>query len=713
MLAELLASERDEIVRRFVRATERSSATPDGVPRALRVDQIPQFLDEIVARLERTTHPSPEPKVTTSLTAREHGVQREKLGYDLTALVREYGILRHCILEVAREKNATLAIEEVDVLGACMNVGIEQATSEYMKRRDAEANAQMQNLEFLAEAGELLASSLDHRTTLARLAGLIVPRMADWCAIHLDGTSVDDMLIAHVDPAKQETLRQLHRFSLEGSPRGYLRVVKTGEPVLVSEVEPDFCEKFASSPEQLGLLRVIDTKSWIIVPLAVAGNCFGAVTLAFSESNRRYSKRDLVVASDLARRAAVAIDNAGVYESSQRERSRAEAATRAKDEFVAMVSHELRTPLNAIVGWLGLLRGGSLTAEATTHGLEVVDRNAKAQSRLVEDLLDISRTLTGAIRLVPSQLDLATIIEMAIEGVRPAADAKRIMLVVDIAAGTTAMRGDADRLQQVMWNLLTNAVKFTQKGGAVRVTLRHVESDLEVRVEDTGVGIPSSFLPHVFETFRQMDGSMTRRYGGLGLGLSIAKHIVDLHGGNMEAKSPGEGKGTTVVVRLPISPLVSTTMGIARVPATGERLPREKLPIARDVLRVLVVDDEEDARDLLGYVFSAAGMEARAAASVDEAMKILDGFMPDVIISDIGMPVEDGFSFIRRIRTLEGDRAAVPAIALTAFAGAEERKRALVDGFNVHLAKPVEPAKLVRTVIELVDATRLSSKRPA
>lgn len=181
----------------------------------------------------------------------------------------------------------------------------------------------------------------------------------------------------------------------------------------------------------------------------------------------------------------------------------------------------------------------------------------------------------------------------------------------------------------------------------------------------------------------------------------------------MEAKSPGEGKGTTVVVRLPISPLVSTTMGIARVPATGERLPREKLPIARDVLRVLVVDDEEDARDLLGYVFSAAGMEARAAASVDEAMKILDGFMPDVIISDIGMPVEDGFSFIRRIRTLEGDRAAVPAIALTAFAGAEERKRALVDGFNVHLAKPVEPAKLVRTVIELVDATRLSSKRPA
>ncbi|MGH7280296.1 MAG: ATP-binding protein [Polyangiaceae bacterium] len=712
VLADILASERDEIVRRFVRATEKSSATPDGVPRTLLVDKIPRFLDEMVARLARSAHPW-QPEATSSATAREHGVQREKLGYDLTALVREYGILRHCILEVAREKGASLAIEEIDVLGACMNVGIEQAATEYIKQRDREANAQMQHLEFLAEAGELLASSLDYRTTLGRLAMLIVPRLADWCAIHLEGTSVDDMPIAHVVPAKQAALRELYRFPLDGSARGYPRVVKTGEPVLVSDVEPDFYEKFASSPEQLALLRSIDTKSWIIVPLTVAGHSFGAVTLAFSESDRRYTKRDLVVANDLARRAAVAIDNARVYELSQRERSRTEAATRAKDEFVAMVSHELRTPLNAIVGWLGLLRGGSLSRETTAHGLDVLDRNAKAQSRLIEDLLDISRMLTGAIRIVPAQLDLATVVEMAVEGVRPAADAKRISIEVDIDHQNAVMRGDADRLQQVMWNLLVNAVKFTPKDGSVKVTLQRIDSDLEVRVEDNGVGIPSSFLPHVFEAFRQMDGSMTRRYGGLGLGLSIAKHVVDLHGGHMEAKSAGEGQGTTILVHLPISPVVSTTMGIARVPATGERSSREQLPVARERVRVLVVDDEEDARDLLGYVFAASGMECRAAASVEEAMKILESFTPEVIVSDIGMPVEDGFSFIRRIRTLEGDRASIPAVALTAFAGTEQRKRALVDGFNVHLAKPVEPAKLVRTVLELVDATRLSSKRPA
>ena len=713
LLADLLANERDEIVKRFVRATEKSSATPDGVPRPLLVDRIPDFLDEMLVRLKRIDQGARVSQVATSATAREHGVQRGQLGYDLTALVREYGILRHCILEVAREKGATLTIEEADVLGTCMNVGIEQAATEYIRQRDREALAQMQHLEFLAEAGDLLTSSLDHRTTLSRLARLIVPRMADWCAIHLEGTSVDDMPIVHVDPAKQETVRELYRFPIDQSSHAYPRVVKTGEPVLVNEVDASSYERFASNPELLTLLRAIGTKSWIVVPLSVAGRSFGAVTLAFSDSDRRYTNRDLVVANDLARRAAVAIDNASVYESAQRERSRAESAARAKDEFVAMVSHELRTPLNAIVGWLGLMRGGSLTAEATTHGLEVIDRNAKAQSRLVEDLLDISRTLTGAIRIVPAQLDLATVVDIAIEGVRPAADAKRISLTANIDRSHAVMRGDADRLQQVMWNLLANAVKFTPKGGSVRVTLRLVDSDLEVSVEDTGVGIASDFLPHVFETFRQMDGSMTRRYGGLGIGLSIAKHIVDLHGGQMIAKSPGEGKGTTVVVRLPVSPLVSTTMGVARVPATGDRSTREKLPIARERLSVLVVDDEDDARDLLGYVFAASGMEFRAAASVEEAMTSLESFVPDVIVSDIGMPVEDGFSFIRRIRTLTDHRAGIPAIALTAFAGTEERKRALVDGFNVHLAKPVEPAKLVNAILELVEGARLSSKRPA
>lgn len=533
--------------------------------------------------------------------------------------------------------------------------------------------------------------------------------MADWCAVHLEGNGTAEMPFAHVDPAKVAILRTLYeRYpSPNNSSHGYRAVVRSGEAQLVPAVTPKLFEEIAQDEEHLRLLRQIDSCSWITVPLRIQGNMFGALTLAYSDSRRHYGEADLVLAGEIANRAAAAIDNARLYELSQTERSRVEAATRAKDEFVAMVSHELRTPLNAILGWLRLIRGGALDDSKKQHAFDVIERNAEAQSQLVADLLDISRVITGKIRINPSQVDLANVVDMAIEGVRPAADAKSIAIETDVDRDGAVMRGDGDRLQQVVWNLLANAVKFTPKKGKVTVRLRRVESDLELTVQDTGEGIASSFLPHVFDSFRQSDTGASRTHGGLGIGLSIAKHIVELHGGFIDAHSEGSGRGATFVVRLPISPLVSTTLGISRVPATNQRAADGILPTGLDGLRILVVDDEPDARELIGYMLETCGMEVRAAGSAAEAMKALETFTPHVIISDVGMPDEDGYFLIRNIRTLPNEeKKKIPAIALTAFARNEDRTRALVEGFNLHVSKPVEPSTLVRAVLDLAGPVR-------
>jgi signal transduction histidine kinase/CheY-like chemotaxis protein len=532
--------------------------------------------------------------------------------------------------------------------------------------------------------------------------------MADWCAVHLEGESVEDSTIANVDPAKVEMLREIYRHHLfaKGTVRGHRRVMESGEPAFVSEITPDFWASVAESPEQLKLFETVGTISWIIVPLNVQGHVFGALTLAYSESGRHYTQTDFALASELARRAAVAIDNARLYELSQSERSRVEATTRAKDEFVAMISHELRTPLNAILGWLRLMRAGGLPESKREHAFDVIERNAQAQNQLVADLLDISRIITGKIRINPSQMDLANVVEMAIEGVRPAADAKRIELQVAIDDGAAVMRGDGDRLQQVVWNLLANAVKFTPKNGVVRVHVRRVDSDFELTVTDTGPGIDAAFLPYVFESFRQAESGTARPHGGLGIGLSIVKHLVELHGGSVEAESKGAGQGTTFRVLLPISPLVSTTMGISRVAATEPQGAAAPLRGGLEGVRVLVVDDEPDARELITFVLENAGAAVRVAESARDALQAVSTFAPQVIVSDIGMPLEDGYSLVRSIRTLPAEELRnVPAIALTAFARNEDRTRALTAGFNLHMTKPVEPSALVSAVAELAGRT--------
>lgn len=374
-------------------------------------------------------------------------------------------------------------------------------------------------------------------------------------------------------------------------------------------------------------------------------------------------------------------------------RSAAEKTVRMKDEFVATLSHELRTPLNAILGWTHILRRDR-TPENVDRAVEIIDRNARLQSQMVEDLLDTSRILSGKLRLELQRVDLLPVIDSAVASVQPTAEAKGVRLIAVLGSGGP-IQGDPGRIQQIIWNLLTNAIKFTPRGGRVEISHRKTGSHVEIVIRDTGQGIKPEFLPHVFERFRQEDASTTRKSGGLGLGLSIVKHLVEMHGGLVEAASAGVGQGATFTVRLPLAAIRLSE---------PERAPmKEFLPdtLALKNLNVLVIDDEPDARELVKRVLEDAGAKVVAAGSVEEAIGSLqDGLKPDVVVSDIGMPGQDGYEFIRRFRRLDGVGKA-PAAALTALARSEDRKRALLAGFQTHVAKPVDPAELVTVVASL------------
>jgi signal transduction histidine kinase/CheY-like chemotaxis protein len=385
--------------------------------------------------------------------------------------------------------------------------------------------------------------------------------------------------------------------------------------------------------------------------------------------------------------------------------SAAETASRARDEFLATVSHELRTPLTSIIGWIQLLRLERDEA-SISEGLDTIDRNARAQSRLIEDILDFSRINAGKLHLKVRPIDLSDVIDAATDVVRPAADAKgvRITRILDSEAGHVS--GDADRLQQVVWNLLSNAVKFTPRGGKVLIRLERINSHCELTVSDTGQGISPSFLPYVFDRFSQADSSSTRAHGGLGLGLGIVRHLVELHGGTVQAFSRGEGYGATFAVRLPLL--------VAHHRAEDEVV-RIELPAVRTVeqafadltgIAVLVVEDNDDSRRLLQTILSRSGAVVQVAESAATALRILAGEWPDVVISDIEMPGEDGYSLIRKIRLQEPPSRHVPAIALTAYTRSVDRVRALAAGFQTHMSKPVEPAELVAAVKSLATQRR-------
>lgn len=383
-------------------------------------------------------------------------------------------------------------------------------------------------------------------------------------------------------------------------------------------------------------------------------------------------------------------------------RNEAERANRLKDEFLATISHELRNPLNAILGWAHMMRLGNLTPANVERAVETIYRNAKSQAQLVSDLLDVSRIISGKLRLDVRTIDLIQIVNAAVDSIRPAADAKSIRLqtLLDPAAGPIS--GDADRLQQVVWNLLTNAVKFTPKGGRVQVKVQRINSHIEIVVTDSGVGINKDFLPYVFDRFRQADASTTRIHGGLGLGLSIVHQLVDLHGGSVNVQSEGEGKGTTFTVVLPFVGVVSQKDGDAVHPThSDEVLSFDGLPTLAG-LKVLVVDDEADTRELICEVLKECGADVITSPSVADALLALEQHKPDILISDLGMPDEDGYALISKIRALPAEHGGqIPAAALTAYARAEDRMRVLRSGFQFHLPKPVDSAELVTVVASL------------
>jgi signal transduction histidine kinase/DNA-binding response OmpR family regulator len=381
-------------------------------------------------------------------------------------------------------------------------------------------------------------------------------------------------------------------------------------------------------------------------------------------------------------------------------------ANRAKDEFLATMSHELRTPLNAIVGWSNLLRTGAVTGEKMQGAIEAIERNARSQSRLIEDMLDLARIDQGKLVLSVGPTEMVRVVEAAVDSVRLAADAKGIRLQPVLDSHATIV-GDADRLQQVVWNLLSNAIKFTPKGGRVQVRMRREHSYVELVVADDGEGIDPAFLPHVFDRFRQADGKTSRKAAGLGLGLAIVRSIVELHGGTVTAQSDGPGKGSTFAVRLPTAPLRADASPAPAGTTGMPRVPAFECPPALSGLRILVVDDEGDTRELLRFILEQCGSVVTLAGSVAEALPELQAGAYDVLISDIGMPGTDGYAFIRSVRALPSEKVSlIPAVALTAYARSEDRSQALRAGFDMHLTKPIEPSELLVVVATLVEGVR-------
>jgi signal transduction histidine kinase len=401
-------------------------------------------------------------------------------------------------------------------------------------------------------------------------------------------------------------------------------------------------------------------------------------------------------------RARSEVELAQVREAEARARSDAEQASRARDDFVATVSHELRTPLNAVLGWARLLRLGKLDTAASARAIETIERSAAAQAQTVDDVLDVSRILRGELRLDVRPVDLLPVIEAAVESVRTAAAAKRIVLAMSLSPRAGQVSWDQGRLQHVVWSLLSNAVKFTPPGGRVEVRLDRDGDEVEIAVRDTGPGLDPAFLPHVFERFRQADSSSTRAHGGLGLGLALVRHLVEAHGGAVRAESDGPGRGSTFVVRLPSAAPRRASLGSARpppLPASAQG-PWPLAGLSR--LRVLVVDDDPDSREVVREVLEQAGAVVAVAGSTPEALRAIAERPPDVLLSDLGMPGEDGYQLMRRVRALDPVAGgSVPAAALTAYTQAENRRAAQEAGFQGYLSKPIDPAELTAAVARL------------
>lgn len=557
---------------------------------------------------------------------------------------------------------------------------------------------------FLLELSRLLGSFLANDRMLSRIARLAVPLLGDLCAIDLQGAdgSLRRAACAHIDATKEGVAyeaRARYGFSVT-APGGVPAVLISRRSTLVSPATVADLEQAAQNAEQLQLFQQLGVTAWMIVPMIARERAFGAVTFAITESDRRYDRTDLLFAEAVVSQVAVAGDNARLYVAAEAAREAAEAANTAKDQFLSTLSHELRTPLNAVYGWATMLERGQLGEEQAQRALQIILRNVNAQVRLIDDLLDLSRVASGKLRLAVQPVDLQGVVEEALDGIRPAAAAKNIRLQPVLASPGGPVSGDPDRLQQVVWNLLSNAVKFTPKGGRVQIQLQRVNSHVELLVSDTGQGIQPDLLPYVFDRLRQGDSSSTRAHGGLGLGLALVRHLVELHGGIVFAESPGEGRGATFVVKLPLMIASPPELTAERAPPTLQRASAQSLA----GLRILIVDDDPTAVDLNREILSQAGAEVRGCTSGAEALQLLQQWRPAVLVSDIEMPGLDGYTLLRQIRALAPDQGGkTPAVALSAYNRPEDRVRSLRAGFNFHVSKPVEPNELTVIVASLAE----------
>ena len=459
--------------------------------------------------------------------------------------------------------------------------------------------------------------------------------------------------------------------------------------------------------------------SYLAVPVILrSGEVLGGLFFGH-EKPGIFTERHEKLIEGVAAQAAIAMDNARLYEaaqqsikerekllaSEQQARQMAETASRTKDEFLGLLSHELRTPLNAILGWSRML-GSELDKETYARAVESIERNAKLHSRLIDDMLDISRIISGKLRLDAQPIDLTTVINAAVDTLRPAAEAKniRVYVVLDYSAGSVF--GDSTRLQQVVWNILSNSIKFTPRNGSIQVSLNRVNSHLEIIVSDTGIGIDEEFLPYVFDRFRQADSTTSKKYGGLGLGLSIVRQLVELHGGTVEARNREDSSGAVFTVKLPVmavrkQPDQQFDQIEKSVQAVGGSFTIECPPSIEGV-RLLIIDDEPDARMLLTAILEQCGAEVKSGENAEQAILLLKEYKPDILVSDIGLPEVDGYDLIKKIREAEkGTGKRLPAVALTAFARTEDRLKALAAGFNMHIPKPVEPAELIIVISNL------------
>ncbi|RPJ84130.1 MAG: response regulator [Acidobacteria bacterium] len=521
-------------------------------------------------------------------------------------------------------------------------------------------------------------------------------RYADWCLIEVveDDGRISEVTGAHARPELEPVVTELASLPAAlGEAVGL--VLRSGEPYLLAKVPPTYAHSVSKTTQQLELLRALDPESLMAVPLKARGRILGVIAFVLSGSGRRYEPADLPLAEGIARRAALAIDNARLYRTSQN-------ANRLKDEFLATLSHELRTPLNAVLGWTQLLLTHQLEGDEVDRALQTIRRNADAQAGLISDILDVSSIITGKLRLQVAPLDLRAVLDASVAAVKPAADAKHLVLDILADGCPQTMLGDADRLQQVFWNLLSNAVKFTPSGGRVTLTVTRDEDHVRIKVVDTGAGMPASFLPALFERFRQADGSATRSYGGLGLGLAIVRHLTELHGGSVHGHSDGEGLGAVFTVALPVHVSPRQAMIDDGTRATPGRETREEAPPRLDGVSALVVDDDPDSLGLVRMTLERLGAKVLEAASADAALGILECEWPDVLLADIAMPGQDGYSLIRGIRQMEtAQRRHLAAVAITAYARDVDRHRAIDAGFDSYLAKPASPADVARAVAML------------